>query len=59
MTGILLRQPNNDGILRLTLNDPGRRNALSEAMLGELAAAFADASTLRLNPGPNRKPAAV
>ena len=30
----------NDGILRLTLNDPNRRNALSEAMLGALGKAF-------------------
>ena len=33
-----------DGILRLTLNDPARRNALSEAMLDRLGAAFADAA---------------
>jgi len=32
---------NNNGILPLTPNDPGRRNALSEAMLSELSAAFA------------------
>ena len=40
---ILLRDLNDGGILRLTLNDPGRRNALSEAMLENLGAAFADA----------------
>jgi len=40
---ILLRDLDADGILRLTLNDPGRRNALSEAMLAELGAAFAEA----------------
>lgn len=40
---ILLRDLDADGILRLTLNDTGRRNALSEAMLAELGAAFADA----------------
>ncbi len=32
-----------DGILRLTLNDTARRNALSEAMLKKLADSFADA----------------
>ena len=36
MTDILLREQNEQGILRLTLNDAGRRNALSEAMLGAL-----------------------
>jgi hypothetical protein len=40
---ILLRNLDDSGLLRLTLNDPARRNALSEAMLGELGAAFADA----------------
>lgn len=42
---ILLRDLDDDGILRLTLNDVGRRNALSEAMLGELGVAFAEAGT--------------
>ena len=37
---ILLRELDDAGILRLTLNDTARRNALSEAMLGELGAAF-------------------
>lgn len=37
---ILLRELDDAGILRLTLNDSARRNALSEAMLGELGAAF-------------------
>jgi enoyl-CoA hydratase/carnithine racemase len=37
---ILLRDLDGDGILRLTLNDVARRNALSEAMLAELDAAF-------------------
>ena len=41
---ILLREMGNDGILRLTLNDAGRRNALSEAMLKRLDAAIADAA---------------
>ena len=41
---ILIRQAGNDGILRLTLNDPKRRNALSEAMLRNLGAALAEAS---------------
>ena len=42
-TSILLRDLTEDGILRLTLNDVGRRNALSEAMLTELGQAFAEA----------------
>lgn len=42
-SGILLYELDDGGILRLTLNDPGRRNALSEAMLAELGAAFAEA----------------
>ena len=33
-----------DGILRLTLNAPKSRNALSEAMMTALASAFADAA---------------
>lgn len=40
---ILLRDLDDDGILRLTLNDVGRRNALSEAMLAALGDAFAQA----------------
>ncbi len=44
---ILLRDLGDGGILRLTLNDARRRNALSEAMLAELDAAFSDA---RANP---------
>jgi enoyl-CoA hydratase/carnithine racemase len=40
---ILLRDLGDTGILRLTLNDVGRRNALSEAMLAALGAAFAEA----------------
>lgn len=42
---IVLRQLDDDGILRLTLNDPKRRNALSEAMLAELRNAFAEAGS--------------
>ena len=42
-TGILLRTLSDDGILRLTLNDVARRNALSEAMLSALAEAFDEA----------------
>ena len=38
---ILLLELDVDGIFRLTLNDVDRRNALSEAMLNELGAAFA------------------
>lgn len=40
---ILLRDLSDDGILRLTLNDGKRRNALSEAMLGALGTAFSEA----------------
>ncbi|NIY73025.1 enoyl-CoA hydratase [Marivivens donghaensis] len=43
MTDILLRECDADGILRLTLNDPAKRNALSEAMMAALADAFAEA----------------
>jgi enoyl-CoA hydratase/carnithine racemase len=42
---ILLRDLDGKGILRLTLNDPGRRNALSEAMLGALGSALAGAGS--------------
>lgn len=41
---ILLSELDEDGVLRLTLNDTARRNALSEAMLGRLGTAFAEAS---------------
>ena len=41
---ILLSHLDADGILRLTLNDTRRRNALSEAMLGALDRAFAGAT---------------
>ena len=40
---ILLSDLSDDGILRLTLNDVKRRNALSEAMLGALGTVFAEA----------------
>ena len=40
---ILLRDLDDDGVLRLTLNDVARRNALSEAMLAELDTAVAEA----------------
>lgn len=45
MTDTLLRQLGSDGVLRFTLNDVRRRNALSEAMLEQLGAAFEVAST--------------
>ncbi len=45
MNNILLRDLDDDGILRLTLNDVKRRNALSEAMLAELGAAIAAAGS--------------
>lgn len=44
---ILLRDLDAAGILRLTLNDPQRRNPLSEAMLAALGAAFAEAGADR------------
>ena len=40
---ILLSDLDGDGILRLTLNDPARRNALSEAMLTRLGDSIAHA----------------
>ncbi len=40
---ILLRDLSDDGILRLTMNDVARRNALSEAMMSELGSAIAAA----------------
>jgi enoyl-CoA hydratase/carnithine racemase len=43
MSDILLRDLDSDGVLRLTLNDPSRRNALSEAMLATLGTAFVEA----------------
>ncbi len=33
-----------DGIMRLTMNDPARRNALSDAMMGSLSGALASAA---------------
>jgi enoyl-CoA hydratase/carnithine racemase len=43
---LLLSELDDDGILRLTLNDAGRRNALSEAMLrATLGVAFARAAS--------------
>lgn len=43
-TDILLSDLDQEGILRLTLNDAGKRNALSEAMLKRLADALAQAA---------------
>ncbi|MEH6725281.1 MAG: enoyl-CoA hydratase [Hyphomicrobiales bacterium] len=43
-TDILLSELDQEGILRLTLNDAGKRNALSEAMLKRLADALAQAA---------------
>lgn len=40
---ILLRHLDDNGILKLTLNDEPRRNALSEGMLEKLGAAFLEA----------------
>jgi enoyl-CoA hydratase/carnithine racemase len=42
---ILLRDLDDKGVLRLTMNDARRRNALSEAMLAALGAAFVEAGT--------------
>ncbi|MFS4582943.1 enoyl-CoA hydratase [Phaeobacter sp. C3_T13_0] len=42
-TDILLSDLGDDGVLRLTLNDVARRNALSEAMLGALGTSIAEA----------------
>jgi enoyl-CoA hydratase/carnithine racemase len=42
-SNIVLRDRSDDGILRLTLDDVARRNALSEAMLSELGGAIAEA----------------
>ena len=42
---LLLSSRGSDGVLRLTLNDPDRRNALSEAMLAALDETFDAAST--------------
>jgi enoyl-CoA hydratase/carnithine racemase len=44
---ILLRDLDGEGILRLTLNDAARRNALSEAMLAALDSAIAEAGADR------------
>ena len=41
---ILLSDLDSHGILRLTLNDTRRRNALSEGMLTRLGAALSDAA---------------
>ena len=40
---LVLRDCDDNGILRLTLNDPKTRNSLSEAMMEALASALADA----------------
>lgn len=44
---ILLREQSDDGILRLTLNDVPRRNALSDSMLAHLRAALDQAASDR------------
>ena len=40
---ILLQELGDDGVLRLTMNDAAKRNALSEAMMAALGAAFRQA----------------
>ena len=42
---ILLQEQNNEGILRLTMNDTARRNALSDAMLVQLRQALDQAAS--------------
>ena len=42
---ILLSERDDSGVLRLTLNDTGKRNALSEAMIVRLATTFSEASS--------------
>lgn len=42
--GILLSEKDGSGVLRLTLNDVSKRNALSELMLKELTKSFVEAS---------------
>ena len=44
LENILFKSPNDNGILRLTLNDPNNKNALSELMMQELLKAISDAS---------------
>lgn len=44
MSDLLLSDLDLEGVLRLTLNDVKRRNALSEAMLEQLGTRFAEAS---------------
>ncbi|WP_417584792.1 enoyl-CoA hydratase [Nitrincola sp.] len=44
MSDLLLSELNNAGVLRLTLNDAKRRNALSEAMLEQLGTRFTEAA---------------
>ena len=41
---ILLTESDNNGILRLTLNDPDNKNALSELMIQKLTTAISEAS---------------
>jgi len=43
-TEIILEELSRSGVLRLTLNDNGRRNALSEAMLERLAGIMAESA---------------
>ena len=40
LENILLKSSNDHGILRLTLNDPDNKNALSELMMQELLKAI-------------------
>ena len=47
-TDILLHERDDNGILRLILNDVGRRNALSEAMLTQLTEAISKLSLIHI-----------
>ena len=44
LENILLKSHSDNGILRLTLNDPNNKNALSESMMQELLKAISNAS---------------
>lgn len=44
MTHLVLTELNNNGVLRLTLNNPAKRNALSEEMMTELHRCFSEAA---------------
>ena len=45
---LVLAERDDDGVLRLTLNAPRSRNALSEAMMTALSTALSDAAVICL-----------